>query len=94
MAVLDKKARKLQLAGVHKKSHKVLSCGDMKILYYSSGLENNMPKGFQPRMIFNLALLTGVRPTELHSIEVDQFQEVDAKGGGNQLAHTNGSGTG
>lgn len=80
IAVLDNKARQLQSTGRHTKSHNVLSREDLMQLYNSTALLKNTPKGFQTRMIFNIGLLTGVRPTELHSIEVTQFQSINLRG--------------
>ena len=76
MTVLDKLFSEQQVRGLTVKSHNVLCHDDIYKLYHSYFLSKNTPATYQCRMIFNLALMTAMRPSELYKIVISKFNRM------------------
>lgn len=80
MSVIGNKVRTEQSLGNTIQSHNVLSREDLKILYASPSLSRTTPRGFQTRLIFNITLLTAMRPGALVALTIGQFQKMVMEG--------------
>lgn len=80
MAVLDNRFREQQSRGLLVKNHNVLTRDQLERLYLSPSLSRQTPIGFQSRMVFNIALITKMRPSALWSLTTNQFENVDIDG--------------
>ena len=74
MSVLDKRFSEQQVRGFTIKIHNVLSQDNVLKLYSSMEQSKSTPYSYQCRMIFNLALITAMRPTELFRLQISQFK--------------------
>lgn len=61
---------------MHSKSHNVFSKSDIFKLYASVSLTKRTASGFLNRMLFTVILVTGIRPTALCTLTVNQFGNV------------------
>lgn len=68
--------REQQSAGVTGKCHNVLSEEDVYALYKSNALSTETGQGFVTRMIFNLAFVTGFRPSELLNLSWEDVSQM------------------
>lgn len=61
-------------------SHNVLSKDDLILLYRSPWLSRDLPHGFQARIIFDIALVTAMRPTAMATMQVRQVKKIMIEG--------------
>ena len=71
---LDKKFSLQQSKGGLRKSHNVLTIGDIEIIFNSEYCNPTNATGFRNRLIFAVGLALGSRPTELWLLDVAQFK--------------------
>ena len=79
-AVIDNNFRLQQASGVFTESHNVLSKDDLLLLYGSPLLSRDTLKSFQARLVFDVALITAMRPTALVNLTVSQFRNITLRG--------------
>lgn len=79
-AVMDNKLREHYFQGVYMRSHDVLTAEDVSFLYRSSSLSRETPKTFLTRLIFNVALITAMRPSSLWQLRMSQFERRRVNG--------------
>lgn len=79
--VLENRIRQLQNGDLHTKIDNVLYTSDLAMLYSSSYLCNRTTKGYQTRLVFTIENLTGMRPTALWYLSVDQVSKVKIRDG-------------
>ena len=68
MTVVDNRMRKEQATGKCFQSHKILSEEDIRNLYKSKHPSKTSGLGFLTRLIFDVAFMTGFRPSELWNL--------------------------
>lgn len=74
--VIDNHFSDQQSRGLVTKSHNVMSVNDIKKLYSSDKLSTEHSKGMQARTVFNIALVTGMRPGEITNLKLSQLQKI------------------
>ena len=79
-AVIDNKFSLQQASGLFTERHNVLSKEDLLLLYGSPLLSRDTPKSFQARLVFDVALITAMRPTALVNLTVSQFRNITLRG--------------
>lgn len=80
MSVIDNKIRQMQSLGVVKRSHNILTTEDIQKLYDSKLLSIESPKGFITRLLFDIAFMTGFRPSEMENILMKDVQFTSQRG--------------
>lgn len=80
MAVLDNKARRLQIQEMHTVSHNVLSQADLKQLYNSKSLSKDSPGSYLTRLVVTVGLVTALRPSALAALSVKQVIKTQLDG--------------
>lgn len=80
LAVLDNNFSLQQSNGVLRQSNNVLSKTDLCKLFTSSSLSRATPYSFQTRLIFGIAVVTAMRPTELYTLTMGQFKKTKLNG--------------
>ena len=80
ICILDNLFADQQSRGYTPESYNVLSENDIQKLYESPELSSNTSTTFQTRLIFNLALSTGMRISELHQLKCSQVKFGEQNG--------------
>ena len=73
LSVCDNLFAQQQAQGCVTVSKNILTADDITTLYKSHYLSKDTAKGFQRRLVFNIALATANRPTEIWDLDVGQF---------------------
>lgn len=71
----DKKSR-----GMVTKSHNVISVNEIMNLYWYEKLCMKSATGVQTRIVFNIALVTGMRPGEISNLKLSHLQKICVDG--------------
>lgn len=76
LAICDNLFSSQQSRGFVMKSHNVLTISDVRKLYLSPQLSPLLAHSFMTRVVFGVALMTAMRPTELHLLRLSQISTV------------------
>ena len=80
LAVIDNRFSLQQADGIFTESHNVLSHEDLEKLYKSPDLARDKPKSFLARLVFDVALVTALRPSALVHLCTTQFTKLKLRG--------------
>lgn len=80
MTVINNRFSEQQSRNKHVVSHNVLTGEDVKKLFESAQLSRATPASFQCRLLFGIALMTAMRPTELRLLRLSQFSKLCMSG--------------
>ena len=78
--MIDKRFSLRQADGIFTESHNVLSQEDLKKLYKSSELARDKAKSFPARLVFDVALVTALRPSTLVHLTTTHFTQLKLRG--------------
>ena len=80
LAVIDNRFSFQQADGIFTESHTVLSHEDLEKLYKSPDLARDRPKSFLARLVFDIALVTALRPSAVVHLTTSQFTKLKLRG--------------
>lgn len=76
MYVIDKRSSVEQAKENFSESQNALSSGDLEKLYSSDELAQDTPKSFVTGLVFDIALITAMRPSRLVHLSKSQFKQI------------------
>ena len=80
MTIVDNYFRKLQREGSISDNHYTLSIDDVKKISTHLNKLKRIPVGYRDRLVFAVGLATGIRPTVLYLLELNQMKVENVRG--------------